>query len=71
MSNYQANITKTSHGFYTLVVRIDKDGETNVVGHYKGRHFDTLAAGEKSAAKYIAKHGLGCGPKTAMFPSNA
>jgi hypothetical protein len=43
MSNYQARITKTADGsFYALIVRIDRDGEENVIHGYKGRHFATV-----------------------------
>jgi hypothetical protein len=56
MSNYQARITESADGaFYALVVRIDRDGQENVTHGYKGRHFATRKAAEKSAAAYIAK----------------
>ena len=56
MSNYQARITKTADGsFYALIVRIDRDGEENVIHGYKGRHFATLKAAEKSTANHLAK----------------
>jgi len=54
---YKSNITKNNDGsFYALVVRVDSDGEENVIGHYKGRHFKTLKAAAKSTAAYIAKY---------------
>ena len=52
MSKYQARINKTS--LYTVIVRVDKDGEESVIHGYKGRHFSTLKAAEKSTQKYIA-----------------
>ena len=56
MSNYQARITKTADGsFYALIVRIDRDGEENVIHGYKGRHFATVKAAQKSTGTYLAK----------------
>jgi hypothetical protein len=58
MSQYKANIKKNSDGeFYALVVRVDRDGQENVIHGYKGRHFSTLKAAEKSTGAYIAKIG--------------
>ena len=60
MNNYQASITKNSDNtFYALVVRIDRDGQQNVIHGYKGRHFSTAKAAEKSTAAYISKWHLG------------
>jgi len=56
MSQYQPRVSgNEKNGFYTLVVRIDKDGQENVLNGYKGRHFATREAGVKSANKYIQK----------------
>lgn len=56
MSSYQPRITKNAdNSFYAIVVRIDKDGYENVLNHYKGRHFSTLKAAEKSTNNYISK----------------
>lgn len=56
MSNYQARITKTADGsLYALIVRIDLDGEENVIHGYKGRHFATMKAAERSTASHLAK----------------
>lgn len=56
MSKYEAKITKTADGsFYALIVRIDKDGEQNVIHGYKGRHFANMKAAEKSTSAYLAK----------------
>ncbi len=56
MSDDQAHITKTADGsFYALIVHIDHDGEVNVIHGYKGRHFATVKAAQKSTATYLAK----------------
>ena len=56
MSTYKPAITKTpDNDFYALVVRIDKDGQENVIHSYKGRHFKTMKAAEKSTSAHIAK----------------
>lgn len=56
MSKYQANITEDNEGsFYALIVRIDRDGESNVIHGYKGRHFKTKKAAIRSTSKYLAK----------------
>lgn len=55
---HQARITKNADGdFYALIVRIDRDGQERVIHGYKGRHFSTIKAAEKSTASYIAKIG--------------
>jgi len=56
MTKYEARISKNAYGdFYAFIVRIDKDGEVSVIHGYKGRHFATLKAAEKSTAAYLAK----------------
>jgi demethoxyubiquinone hydroxylase (CLK1/Coq7/Cat5 family) len=56
MSPHKAVITKNADGqFYALIVRVDRDGEESVIHGYKGRHFKTLMAAEKSTSNYIAK----------------
>jgi hypothetical protein len=56
MSNYQARIRENADGdFYALIVRIDRDGEESVIHGYRGRHFKTLKAAQKSTANYIKK----------------
>lgn len=56
MSNYQARITKNSEGsFFALIVRIDRDGQENVIHGYKARHFSTMKAAQKSTAAYLSK----------------
>ena len=55
MSNYKAIIRENDGLFFALIVRIDRDGEENVIHGYKGRHFSAMKAAEKSTANYIAK----------------
>lgn len=56
MSKYQSRITKSAdQSFYALIVRIDADGQENVIHGYKGRHFSSMKAAEKSTSAYIAK----------------
>lgn len=58
MSKYQPKFNKYSDGsVYAFIVRIDRDGQENVL-HGFARHFKSLAAAEKSASNYMAKHGL-------------
>lgn|GEM_PF-5849454 len=56
MSKYESRITRNKDGeFYASIVRIDRDGQENVIHGYKGRHFATLNAAKKSTGAYIAK----------------
>lgn len=55
MSNYQARITESNGSFYALIVRIDRDGQESVIHGYKGRHFATAKAAEKSTSAYLTK----------------
>jgi hypothetical protein len=56
MSKYNSKISKDATGkFNAMVIRIDRDGQTSVVGHYNARYFATLKAAEKSTAAYITK----------------
>lgn len=58
MSKHQPRFNKYSDGsVYAFIVRIDRDGQENVI-HGFARHFKSLAAAEKSASNYMAKHGL-------------
>ena len=58
MSKYEARIKKNaSDDYYALIVRVDRDGEEYVIHGYKGRHFVTLKAAEKSTREYIRKIG--------------
>lgn len=54
MTMYQARITQQENSFYALIVRIDRDGEENVIHGYKGRFFASHRAAEKSTSNYIA-----------------
>jgi len=56
---YKSRITESKeNGFYALIVRVDLDGEENVIFGYKGRYLKTRKAAEKSTANYIKKEGL-------------
>ena len=52
---YQARITQQNNSFYALIVRIDADGFENVIHGYKGRHFASRKAAEKSTSNHISK----------------
>lgn len=54
-SRYQSRISKADTGYYALIVRVDNDGQEAVIHGYKGRHFVTKNAAEKSTATYLAK----------------
>lgn len=55
-NRYQTRITATADGsFYALIVRVDRDGEEQVIHGYRGRHFASLKAAQKSTAAHIAK----------------
>lgn len=55
-SKYESRISPTANGaFYALIVRIDRDGQEQVVNTYKGRHFVKRETAEKSTSKAIAK----------------
>ena len=59
MSRHESRVSgSVENGFYSLIVRIDKDGQENVIHGYKGRTFATREAGLKSTAKYMTKAGL-------------
>jgi hypothetical protein len=55
MSKYEARINKQGNEFYALIVRIDYDGEENVIHGYKGRFFKTMKAAQKSTSNHIGK----------------
>jgi len=56
MSKYESRISRTApREYYALIVRIDRDGQESVIHGYKGRHFKTLAAAQRSTRKYIDK----------------
>jgi len=51
---YSARITETELGFFALVVRIDSDGSEQLDPCFRGRHFASRKAAERSTAKHIA-----------------
>lgn len=53
MSKHEARISVNNGSFYALIVRIDRDGQENVIHGYKGRSFSTRKAAETSTSKYI------------------
>ena len=53
MSKHEARISANNGSFYALIVRIDRDGQENVIYGYKGRSFSTRKAAETSTSKYI------------------
>jgi hypothetical protein len=55
MSQHESRITTGPNGSYALVVRIDRDGQEQVLHGYKGRHFATIVGAQRSTANYIAK----------------
>jgi len=54
-SKYEASIAEQDGSFYTMIIRVDKDGFEQVNGHYGARWFKTRKAAERSVEKYIAK----------------
>ena len=59
MRNYQPRFRKNNDGsYFALIVRIDNDGQENVIHGYRGRHFSTLKAAERSTENYITKNNL-------------
>jgi len=52
-TKYEARIN--SKTLYTFIVRIDHDGEENVLRGYEGRHFANMKNAQKSTAAYITK----------------
>lgn len=59
MSLHKAEISKEAEGsYFALIVRIDRDGQENVIRGYKPRHFKTRANAEKSTQNYMKKWSL-------------
>lgn len=52
MSRYEVRINKAS--FFTMVVRVDHDGEEQVDLGFRPRHFSSAAAAERAANRYLA-----------------
>ena len=55
MTKHKAIISNESNSFYSMIVRIDKDGQEHVLRGYKSRFFKTLAGAQKSTQKYISQ----------------
>lgn len=53
-TKYESRISTQDNEFYALVVRIDKDGQENVLHGFSG-FYKTRATAERYAAKFIAK----------------
>lgn len=58
MSDYKAKFfqAKEFGTVYAFIIRIDYDGQENVIHGYAGRHFKTQKAAERSTGNYITKH---------------
>ena len=57
MSNYKPfTSTRKDGSTFALVVRVDRDGETNAVHGYAGRYFKTEKAAIRSCERWIAKN---------------
>ncbi len=58
-TKYKSVIRKDGTGdFYALIVRVDSDGQENVIHGYKGKYFKTKEAAEKSTREYMTKYNL-------------
>ena len=55
MTRYQPRIWPQGDSFYAFIVRVDRDGEEQVIRGYASRMFASRKAAEKSTAAYIAK----------------
>ena len=55
MSKYEPRITKQDDSFYALIVRIDRDGQENVIHGFR-KFYKTLKTAEQKTAQYINKH---------------
>lgn len=54
MSKYEPRISKQDDSYYALVVRIDRDGQENVVHGFRG-FYKTKKSALRYASKFIAK----------------
>lgn len=54
-TRYESRIRTQDSEFYALVVRIDKDGQENVVSGFGGC-YKTKTNAERAAAKFITKN---------------
>lgn len=57
MSTYEPRITPQDDSFYALIVRIDSDGQKNVIHGFR-RFYKSEKAAVKGAGAYITKRGL-------------
>jgi hypothetical protein len=55
MSKYEARITSQGDRFYALIVRIDRDGEENVINGFS-RFYKTRRAAEYKTFQYINRN---------------
>lgn len=55
MTRYEARINQSS--LYTMVVRVDADGQEQVDPSFSARHFSTMAAAKRAADRHIASIG--------------
>lgn len=53
-SRHEARISGPDN--YTLIIRIDRDGEEAVIHGYKGRHFTTPERARRSVRAYCAQN---------------
>ena len=60
MSKYEGRIRhqKSDNSFFAVIVRVDRDGEENVIHGYKGRYFSSEKAAQKSIDRYLTRHKL-------------
>ena len=57
MTTYESRIRKQDNEYYALIVRIDSDGEENVIHGY-ARWLKTRKGAERSTMNYMKKHGM-------------
>lgn len=57
MSKYESRIRKQGNEYYSLIVRIDKDGQENVIHGY-AKWLKTRKGAERSAMNYMKKNGM-------------
>lgn len=53
-TRYEARIRNNGESIYAYIVRIESDNAESVVNDYKGRHFSSVKAAEKSTGRYLA-----------------
>ena len=55
MSKHEARYTENENGVYALIVRIDRDGEEQVIRGFNPRYFASRKNAERAVAKHFAK----------------